>query len=88
MIESQSMKKQFKKVVYVVLSNREDGTTIFLTPRRATGSMYVYRAITSPDFADARIFATKSAAKNSANRFFTLEGDEFEVREVTVTLEF
>lgn len=80
--------KKFKKTGFVVLSNREDGLTVFLTPRRATGKMYMNRAITSPEFSDARIFATKSAATNSARQSFTLQGDEFEIHEVIVALEF
>jgi hypothetical protein len=40
----------------------------FLTPRRATGKMYVNRVSWSENFNDAKIFSTISAASNSLSR--------------------
>lgn len=38
----------------------------YLTPRRATGAMYVSRTALSRDINDAKVFNTKGAAGNSA----------------------
>jgi len=40
----------------------------YLTARRNVGSMYVNRSGWSSDFSDAKIFASKTAAVNSARQ--------------------
>lgn len=45
----------------------QDASGKYLTHRRSTGRQYISRSSWSDNIDDAKIFASKSAAKNSAN---------------------
>ena len=65
--------------MYIV--EKEDG--YFLTNRKPTGILYENRVSWSKDLKDAKIFNTKSAASNSANR----TNENFIIKKVKIIIE-